>query len=68
MKFFALPGDGPVLLGMPTIEVLGILKIIFEATRDYIKAGCSTPEQCRHPIGLVAKQTKFNRSRQTIHM
>ena len=26
-RFFAVPGDGPVLLGMPDIELLSILKI-----------------------------------------
>ena len=27
-RFFVVPGDGPALLGMPEIELLGILKIM----------------------------------------
>ena len=27
-RFFVVPGDGPVLLGMPGIELLDILKVM----------------------------------------
>ena len=32
-RFFVVPGDRPVLLGMPDIEVLGILKIMCEVVK-----------------------------------
>ena len=33
-RFFAVPCDGPMLLGMPDIELLGILKITCDVVED----------------------------------
>ena len=33
-RFFVVPGVGPALLGMPDIELLGILKIMCEVVQD----------------------------------
>ena len=63
-----MTGNDPSLPGMSDIEVLDILKIMGEGMDTHIKAECSTPKQCRHPMALAAKQTKSNRSRWIVCM
>ena len=32
-RFFVVPGDSPVLLGVPNFELLGVLKILCEVLK-----------------------------------
>ena len=33
-RFFVVPGDSPVVIGMPVIKLLGIMKITCEVVED----------------------------------
>ena len=47
-RFFEVPGDGSALLGMPHIELLGILKTMYEVVGQ--QAGIQLPDSGTHPV------------------
>ena len=51
-RFFVVPGGGPVILGMPDTEVLGILKITCEVT-DSQQAGKKFDSQFTKPTDII---------------
>ena len=60
-RFYVVPLGGPVLLGMPDIKLLEILMIMCEEI-DHPHECKKFDSQCKHPMALVAEQTKLHRS------
>ena len=72
--FFAMPGDGSALLGMPDIEVLDILKITCEVMGDLYKSrmfDCQMIQPCNSPSCKANKvqqiKAGLRSSDQTLH-
>ena len=51
-RFFVVPGDGPVLLGMPETELLGIPKIACELVENQ-PVGMKYDSQIMEPTGFL---------------
>ena len=48
--FFIVPGNGPAMLGMSDIELLGILKMMFDVVERTQRDRRFTPELWNHPL------------------
>ena len=67
-RFFAVPGDCPVFLGMHDLEKLGILKIMCEVVGGKQGERKFFSKTINHPAPQTAEQTQTGGSGQIIWM
>ena len=62
-RLFLVPGDAPVLQGMPDIELLDILKIICEVMRDQHKSRMLDSQKIQASSGPSFKTNKVQQTK-----
>ena len=67
-RFFVVPGDVLVLLGMPDIEVLDMLKIMSKVMGDPDKSRMFDYQKMQASYSSSCKAKILNRSRQIVWM